>query len=245
MTKHISKLIGSAVALTLVVSLMSTSANAQTQQPSSKVTAKTANLTLIPEVVVQSPATEPVTSDWQPVLFNYIKTANQKDLFISASLQAGLYTETLVKSKQMIEDTSVAKAEVKVRVLIDDIVAKPVEPGEVVYAYRSQTLSAKLEGAIAGCITVDPVTGTIIINWDCVTPEEIKLILETLNAASFSFVAVDVPQGVHKISVEACVSAGGSAQTGSYKAKALVGKGSVTVESVRLIKDPNVVLEVD
>ena len=36
----------------------------------------------------------------------------------------------------------------------------------------------------------------------------------------------------------------GTVQNGTFEAKALVGKGAVTVESVRLIKDPNVVLDV-
>jgi len=56
---------------------------------------------------------------------------------------------------------------------------------------------------------------------------------------------VDVPQGVHLISVQARIDTTGSAQTGSWSALGTVGKGSMTVESVRLIKDPNVPVEVD
>jgi len=80
---------------------------------------------------------------------------------------------------------------------------------------------------------------------NCVTPETIELILDSMDAASFNFVAVDVPQGVHLIAVQARIDTTGSAQTGSWSALGTVGKGSVTVESVRLIKDPNVPLEVD
>lgn len=232
MTKQIKQWIGSALACSLALALLSTPASAQNQQPSAKVTAKTSNLTLIPETTG--------TSDWQTVLANNIKTANQKDLFITASLEVGLYTQTLVNSKNMTKDTSTAKAEIQVQVLVDN---KPAEPGAVVYASREQTLSATLEGAISGCLSV--VTNldgslSIVVDPNCVTPETIELILKTMNAASFSFVAADVPQGVHTISVQARITTNTSAQLGSATANALVGKGTVTVESVRLIKGEDV-----
>src|ERR1043166_5515320 len=183
------------VALTVIGAVVSPSAHAQNSQPSSKVTAKTANLTLLPETTG--------TGDWQTLLSNTIKTANQKDLFISASLEVGLFTQTKVSSKNMTTDTSTATANVQVRVLLDGNV---VEPGQVVYGRRTQTLSATLEGAIAGCLTI--VTNldgslSIVLDPNCVAPETIELILDSMDAASFSFVAVDVPQGVHAVSVQA------------------------------------------
>ena len=227
-----SKLAVALLGLTLAFAV--TTSHAQ-NQPSAKVTAKTANLTLLPKTT---------TNDWHTVLANNIKTANQKDLFISASFEVGLYTQTLVNSKNMQKDTSTAEATVQVRVLLDGNV---VEPGRVVFGRRSQTLSATLEGAIAGCLSiVTNVDGTlsIIVDEECVTPETIELILDTMNAAAFSFVATDVPQGVHTISVQARIGTATSAQTGSASALGMVGKGSVTVESVRLIKDEDVVVEI-
>src|SRR5213594_3123024 len=221
-----------AVALLVAVFGAST-ANAD----SSKVTAKTANLMLLPKTAG--------TGDWQTLFSNTIKTANQKDLFISASFEVGLFTRTLVSSKNMTKDTSTAEANVQVRVLLDGQV---VEPGQVVYGRRSQTLSATLEGAIAGCLSlVTNLDGSvsIVVEPNCVLPETIELILDSMDAASFSFVAVDVPQGVHQISVQARIDTTGSAQTGSFTAMGTVGKGAMTVESVRLIKDPNVILPVD
>jgi len=123
-----------------------------------------------------------------------------------------------------------------------------VEPGAVVFGRRTQTLSSTLEGAIGGCLSlVTNLDGTtsIAVDTNCVTPETIELILDSMDAASFNFVAVDVPQGVHLISVQARIDTTGSAQTGSWSALGTVGKGSMTVESVRLIKDPNVPVEVD
>jgi len=225
----------------LALSLAAVSGYAQSQ-PSSKVTAKTANFTLLH-------STNNTQGVWHTVLANNIKTANQKDLFITACFEVGLYTDTLVRSKGMVSDTSTAKASVKVRVVLD--LGKPgervVEPGEVVYGRRHQTLSATLEGAIAACLTIVPnADGTLSIILDpaCVQPEVIQLILDTMDAASFSFVAVDVPQGVHTVSVQAQIDTSGTAQNGTFVAEALVGKGAVTVESVRLIKNENVVLDV-
>src|SRR5580765_8471939 len=201
----------------LTLSLAAVSGYAQTSQPSSKVTAKTANLTLIDWNTTG-------TSGWQTLFSNTIKTANQKDLFISASFEVGLYTDTLVSSKNMVKDTSTAEASVQIQVLLD---GKAVQPGPVVYGRRKQTLSATLEGAIAGCLSIDPVTGGIVVDETCVQPEIIQLILETMDAASFNFVAVDVPQGVHTITVQASIDTTTSVQTGSASAKGLVGKGSM------------------
>ena len=231
------KWIGGMLAFGLASSLAVITGRAQTSQPSSKVTAKTANITLLPKTQGDGA--------WQTLLSNTIKTANQKDLFISASFEVGLFTQTLVSSKNRISDSTTATANVQVRVLLDGSV---VQPGQVVYGRRTQTLTATLEGAIANCLSlVTNLDGSvsIVVDPNCVTPETIELILDSMDAASFNFVAVDVPQGVHTIAVQARIDTTGSAQTGSFEAMGTVGKGAMTVESVRLIKDPNVILPVD
>jgi hypothetical protein len=236
-TSRIRSLISRIMALSVALPMLIGTANAQTSQPSSKVTAKTANLVLLPETTG--------TGDWVTLLANTIKTANQKDLFIGSSLEVGLFTQTKVKSRNLQSDTSFALASVEVRVLVDDKIA---EPGVVVFGRRAQTLTSMLEGAIANCLTlVTNADGSvsIVLDPDCVTPEEIELILSTMDAATFNFVGIDVPVGVHKISVQARIDTSGSAETGSFSATGTVGKGTLTVESVRLIKDPNVILEVD
>jgi len=228
-----SKLIVGMLALSLALPLALTTGQAQSG-PSAKVTAKTSALNLIHATTG--------TNDWATIsgFANTIKTANQKDLFIGVSLEVGLYTQTLVKSKNLVSDTSTAHSSVEIRVLVD---GKAAEPGSVVYGRRTQTLTATLEGAIASCLTiVTNANGSLSIVLDpaCVTPEEIELILDTMDAATFNFVAVDVPQGLHDISVQARIIAGTEVQTGSASATATVGKGTLTVESVRLIKNEDV-----
>src|SRR6266542_1788777 len=56
--------------------------------------------------------------DWKPILATSIKTSQQKNLFMSVSLETGLWTSTLVKSKNGTSDTSSATAGVCVRVLL-------------------------------------------------------------------------------------------------------------------------------
>jgi len=224
-----SKLIGGLLALSLALPLAVATGHAAGQGvPSSKVTFQTSDLVLIPETTG--------TGDWVTVLSGIIKTPNAKDMFISGSLEAGLFTQTEVKSKGNQKDTSTATVSIQVRALVDGDV---VPPGIVTYAARTQTLSATLEGAIAGCLTI--VTNadgslSIVLDENCVTPEVIDLILATLSAQSFDFVAVDVPEGVHTVSLQARITTSGSAQNGSFTAMGFVGKGTLTVESVRLVK---------
>jgi hypothetical protein len=202
---------------------------ADSTNASAKVTMQSSYLNLIP--------TTSTPTGWQTVLAQNIKMANNHDLLLNAGFEVGLYTQTTVSSKNMTTDTSTATAAVKVRVLVDGNVAAP---GEVVFGKRTQTLSATLEGAIAGCLTV--VTNStggiqIVLDPTCVQPETIEMILDTVSANSFTFGALNLGTGWHNIQVQAALDFQGSAQTGSFKAAALLGKGTLTAESVRLAND--------
>jgi hypothetical protein len=206
--------------------------NAADQQPSAKATSKTAAFTLLPKTTGNG--------TWQTLLSNNIKTSNAKDLFVSVSFEVGLFTQTKTSSKDLVLDTAVGQAQVDVRVLVD---GREIEPGVVVFGRRTQTLTVALEGAIGAClVTRTNVDGSFSTTVDlaCVTPETVELILDSIEACSFNFVAIDVPQGVHTVSVQARIDTIGSAQNGSFSALATVGKGAVTIESVRMIKGEDV-----
>ena len=221
-----------AAVISLAISGSVSAASSDAGHPSAKATCKVADITLIDGTTQQG---------WTTLLSNTIKTANKKDLFIDVSLECGLYTQTLVKSKGGSKDTSKAEAVIKVRVLVDDV---PAYPGEVVFSSRMQELSATLEGMIGDCLTIDPEDPNhVIVDLDCVTPEEIELILNTMTANSFNFVENDLSSGVHKIAVQAMIGTTTSAQEGTASATATIGKGTVIVEEVRLIKDEDIVLE--
>lgn len=193
------------------------------------------------------------TSSWDTILVNTIKTPNQKDLFIDVSLESGLYTRTLVKSKRNYEgdpdwDTSTAHAKIEVRVVIDEGTdnERIAFPGSVIFNEREQTLSAKFMGIFTGdCLIVtedEYGNHTVTIDYGCLEPEELELILNTMSANSFNFLLDDLTPGVHTISVQASIVTNGSAEEGEFEATAIIGLGSMTVEEVRFIQDENIVM---
>lgn len=194
--------------------------------PSAKATAKIGRTAFLTEA-----------GAWATILSNTVKTSNKKDLFIQVSLVSALTTATTVRSKNGVTDTEAAEAGVEVRVLIDGV---PAAPGAVTFAKRRQTLSAKLQGIISGALTLDE-NGTLVIDPALVTEEEISLVLETMSANSFGFVQADVASGVHRIDVQCRVDT--AASSADANAAALVGPGSFTLESVRMVKGEDILLD--
>ncbi len=174
--------------------------------------------------------------DWVTVLNTSIKTSEQKDLIIGGSFETGLYTQTLVRSKGGVSDTSFAEAKVEIRVLIDGGTAaeRTAEPGIVVYDRRYQQLMATF-GGYSKCTDVNS-DGTITLDECTLTEEELNLILDTMAAHHFNFVLDDLGSGVHTVQIQARVTTDKGAQLGSASALGSIGKGSLTVEEVRLVK---------
>jgi len=184
---------------------------------------------------------------WVDVLETTIKTSSQKDLVFDVALQCGIVTDTTVKSSGGTQSAATARANIAVRVLVDGDPAEPdnsidatKENAEgVVFCDRLQTLAAKFAGL--NC-TADLTTGVVT----CTDPEELQLILRTLNANAFNFAKDDVGVGVHRIVVQARAQASvnfdddasGGALAG---AEAFAGAGSLLVEEVRLVKGVQIV----
>lgn len=188
----------------------------------------------------------PWTADsegWTPILSTTIQTSAQKDLFIGVSLQTGLYTKTKISGKTAYTDTTVtsdlssAEAGIKVRV---KVAGQVVEPGAVWYDRRVQTLSGVLGQVLYGCADSATDDDDDITLDECqMTPEWIELLLKTMGAHHFNFVATDVGVGTHPVIVEAKIVV--PAPIGEAVAKAAIGKGSLTVEEVRLVKGVEIV----
>lgn len=216
--------------------------------PSSKATFAYSELVSLPACSTTTTGCGSVgeTSGWHTILKQQIKLANQKDLFMDASLQCGIITDTTVKSMNGSLDSSEAQGTIRVRIKITTpsgavVDAEPnsgrnatgaADGDGVVFCDRIQTLAAKFSGL--NC-TANLTTGAVT----CSTPEELQLILKTLNANAFNFVAPDLGSGVHTVEVQARSSArtGATGANGSLAAaNAFIGAGSVAVESVRMIK---------
>jgi hypothetical protein len=212
--------------------------NAFAQMPSAKGSAAIGNLTLI-EATAQ-------THSWDPVLSTYIKVSQQKELIFDVALQCGLFTRSQVKSKGGKSDTSTATSAIDVRVKLEPVLGLDEEgnpilgdpfyahPDSVTYARRTQDLMAKF-GGIYSCEDLNG-DGMITLDECEVTDEELQLILDTLNANAFNFVAPDLDQGEYKVTVEAEISTKTASGSGSAEAWGLVGMGSMVVDEVRFIK---------
>ncbi len=252
------RVMGMLLAVAVGVSLASGSASAQIQ-PSAKATAAVDELVAL-QTVITTNLEGALSGPWTTILSQQIKMANQKDLFIDASLECGNYTDTLVRSKDNVLDSSTAISAVRVRVVIDPAtlgtgagpgpsgsfalpdngLAFAGSPGSgvagsgVTYCSRLQTLSAKLQG-ILSCPAGAAIPGACTT-----TPEEIELLLNTLSANAFNFIAPNLTTGVHVVEVQAIGVVNATAVSGSATAKAFAGAGSVTIEAVRMIKGEQV-----
>ncbi len=215
---------------------------------SAKHAVQTANVTLVQYDSDGMPWTT-VLGDLNPASPNAvgIHTSSQKDLIFGVSFECGLYTKTTVRSKAGITDTEFASAGVRVRVVVDpgtpnERIAEPgsdpnndaIDDTGITYCQRKQTLSATLQGII-GNLACFP-DGVFNPNAPgCVlTEEDITLILETLDANAFFYVLDQLGSGDHNVVVQARIDT--AVSSNDAQAKALIGRGSVTVEEVRLVK---------
>ncbi len=96
---------------------------------------------------------------------------------------------------------------------------------------------------VGTCLEQDPVTGAILLDLECLEPEEVELILDTVNANAFNYVSPNLTAGVYKVTAESIIHITGSATSedsnatdiGDWEAKAVVGMGSMMVDEVRFI----------
>lgn len=93
--------------------------------------------------------------------------------------------------------------------------------------------------------TILDANGTIIghettIDEECVRPEELELILDTMNANAFNFITADVGSGVHTVEVQAKIDSSVAYQEGRAAAMATIGKGAVVVEEVKMIRNEDI-----
>lgn len=241
MTRVLNKI----VAASFMAAVVTTAAFAGNSIPSSKSTAMATGLTVV------TASSLPANEGWQPLFNSAIKTSNPADLFVNVSLECGLYTDTTTTSKNGKQGSSTSFASIKVRVLID---GQETMPGAVTYCQRKQKLTATLQGLLTGtdgssCLVTNAVTdanGTITgytttIDETCTQYESVGLLLDTVNANAFNFIAPDVGSGVHNIEVQTKLDASTDfTDGGSATAIGTIGKGSAVVDQTYMIKDATV-----
>jgi hypothetical protein len=154
----------------------------------------------------------------QGLLTTTVQTPNsgQTALLIRPSLVTGLFTDTKLSGTQT-SATSVAN--VTVYVTLDGNPVAPAttaNPG-IIFDSRLQQLNSNLTSVIA------------TLSGGTITNAFLELILSTLSAHSFDFVAPSVGGGVHTINVSWAVT--GTANNGTWAG--CVGPGVLTVEQVK------------
>jgi hypothetical protein len=161
------------------------------------------------------------------LLDTYIKTpsSSQTTLLITPSIVTGLFNNTEVTSSM---PTSANSAKVVVKVYLDGKAVLPETggstPNGIIYDERFQQLSTNIFDQIDNCQTASP---------QC----NIGLVLSTLAAHSFNFVATNVGGGIHPVKVTwefQCTDTNGNPTPCSTAyiantAGACAGPGTVTV----------------
>ena len=181
--------------------------------------------------------------DWETILEGDVKVSQNEDVVANVSVECGLFTDTTVRSKGGSKDISYSKAMVRMRVSYTDAdgTVRTSQPGEVIFCSRAQTLMASFGGVMNSCEDLDG-DGVITFAECDFDPEELRLMLDTVNANAFNFIQLDLPVGVHHIVVEAELSVDtelSGTKLGDVDAKAWIGKGSVAVNEVKFAKSEN------
>ncbi len=116
-----------------------------------------------------------------------------------------------------------------------------------VYCRRSQTLMTKLQAIIDygndpahSNVTgfnecLDPATG--ILDPDCLSAEEVTVIVDQLQANTFSFLLPSVTSTMQRIDVEAWLDTDTFAQPNELNAAATIGLGSMIVQIPQIVPD--------
>jgi hypothetical protein len=195
-----------------------------------------------------SGATVATENEWIPVMTTTVKLSNSQSVFVSPSLVTGLYTQTRTKTTTGSTSTAQAMGGVYMRaVLVDangiETLAAPLNlcngntfgcanvAGDwgVVLDSRIQTLSQSLSDCT---VVTTGGTGT------CSFTSIIDFVLQTASAHTFNLIFANVGVGVYTLRIDAAVASAASViGSGSAVGSAAFGLGSVTAESVRLVKD--------
>ena len=98
---------------------------------------------------------------------------------------------------------------------------------------------------VGTCLYQHADNNNILLDVDCLQEEEVELVLDTMSANAFNFVAPNLKQGVYRVDVWADVDTCTGDKIGScingddpdVEARATIGRASLVVDEVRFIQD--------
>lgn len=201
---------------------------------------------------VFSGASVPVTADnFATVMNATIKVSNSQSLFVSPSLVTGLYTQTKTKtSPGGGTSTAVAEGGVYMRAIAVNQATGAVIVGYPVAACTADVLGCRANAAGTYGVTLDSRVQSLtqdisscVVNvagtsGTCTFDLTTDLILKTSSAHTFNFIFPNVGVGVYNVAIQAAVNSNATLTgSGTAVGSAAYGLGSLTVESVRLVRD--------
>ena len=198
---------------------------------SARYTVRLPELLLLPDVSTPT-ANKTASGEWKDVLHTTLSTGQKKNFAMQVSLEAGLHTPVPPRGEPASADGGSARGLLEVRVLVD---GSPVKPGAITLAESPRHLLTRLGDVLRSCADTDA-NGTLVLDECVLTGEEQRRVLEGLEDYALSFALDDIAPGTHELRVQARVSVSTQGATGSVSAGAWIGRGSVSLEEVRLVK---------
>jgi hypothetical protein len=198
---------------------------------SARDTVRLPELLLLPDVSTPT-ANQTASGEWKDLLHTTLTTGQKKNFALQVSLEAGLHTHEPPRGPPATADGGPARGLLELRVLVD---GSPVAPGAVTLTERPRHLLTRLGEVLRSCADTDA-NGTLVLDECVLTGEEQRRVLRSLGDHALSFALDDIAPGTHELRIQARVSVSTQGATGSVSAGAWIGRGSFSLEEVRLVK---------
>lgn len=187
------------------------------------------SLNIITTSVCSATDTSCLTGNAKGLLAASIKVSTGRSLAITGSLETGLLTDTSVGTNGGNKSSSTASGSIVVTPVLTDSSGNPypVYPKQVTYNSRTQTLTATL-----GSACFQSATGVVT----CTGSQTIDLLLSTMSANSYLFIAPDLPEGVYTLSfnINVTSTATGDTISSGATAQAAIYAGSLGMSIVQV-----------
>jgi hypothetical protein len=197
---------------------------------SARYTVRVRELFLLP--AVSTPTTnQSAVGEWKDVLQTTLTTAQKKNLAMRVELEAGMHTDAPTRGRAFPGEVS-ARGQLEVRVLVD---GAQVAPGPLVISESTQPQMTRFGDLLSSCADTNA-DGTVLFDECIFTLEEQRRVLRALDARALSFSLDDIDTGTHDLRVQARVRVSSQGASGSASAGAWLGRGTISLEEVRLVK---------
>ncbi|PTL79297.1 hypothetical protein [Vitiosangium sp. GDMCC 1.1324] len=176
------------------------------------------------------------TGEWKDLLHTTLTTQQPKNLVMVVALEAGLHTDapapTPTRGRPITGETSSARGTLELRLLVDGV---QVAPGPLILTESSQNQMTRFGDMLDSCSDTDG-DGTVLASECIFTGEEQQRVLGAIDLHALSFALDDIDTGTHDLRVQARITVTSQGASGSASAGAWLGRGSITLEEVRLVK---------